>query len=801
MVDSFASAPADPDHARQLQIDKVLRNAHRLNADFEREFPEDAGAKVTTALLRSLHRPPTEVLYAGLAETKEPETWLMPLVRRFGWNHARGDEGAAWARMLAEMIRLTLSRVRRVSEKEFVSLAEAGEALLECNSYGYLGFMAELACALERTGPLGRSAVDALRHLLILCELPKCDMGRRERLLWPFFRAYGAFEETDGSWMARVRRDLGAMTPKVSTDWLKAFHTETRVCRAAVQRLGDAQFEAALRRWIGMVREGSEPMLSTDDAIVFRHLITLCVLHNGPACDELLFEIARTPWMRKPEHWWMHRYLEVLRSRPQNRAFACLEALMMNPGTASEEVRRQYEGLLAAFGAQTTAESPVGVDGFPLDSAPLLAAQHRRIDQLLSMAAAAASRGRYVDPGVAARLEWIRSLKKEDVEPARLAAIKVWEDQMTRPLPWFPVAPEVTGARKAMESAILQEFSSDPASLNRAVTARAGWIKAHQHEYSKDVLQLWNEWLYGLGCCDGLVGRSLVEVNELSLESLLAAIKAGGNSTKVFELCQNYVAKHGWHADLVEPFRQFIPKLGVPSNQTECARAEWFLWFEDVAEIDVKACWSYRVKKELRSMPSEERSAWRALLDNTTFMVTGTPPAKWMKAAEKVFPKVGVDGFRRHFVKWFQAFENGEPLRITITGRNVLRVLMWYALVAKDDAVDQALLGFAKARWKTKQFAKRVAQAEMAFSYVLEQREVKDALPILEALVESGRAFEGSMTHAVYQRLCAREGRVPVKAVAQDAKKAVPNAILGDMTVGELREVMHGKLTGPRGTD
>jgi hypothetical protein len=36
-----------------------------------------------------------------------------------------------------------------------------------------------------------------------------------------------------------------------------------------------------------------------------------------------------------------------------------------------------------------------------------------------------------------------------------------------------------------MESAMLQEFSADPASLNRAVTARAEWIRAHQDEYSK----------------------------------------------------------------------------------------------------------------------------------------------------------------------------------------------------------------------------------------------------------------------------------------------------------------------------
>ena len=127
---------------------------------------------------------------------------------------------------------------------------------------------------------------------------------------------------------------------------------------------------------------------------------------------------------------------------------------------------------------------------------------------------------------------------------------------------------------------------------------------------------------------------------------------------------------------------------------------------------------------------------------------------------------------------------------------------MWYALIAKDDAVDQALLGFANARWKTKQFAKRVAQAEMAFSYVLAQREPKAALPILEALVESGQAFEGSMTHSVYQELCARQNRVPVKAIPQKVKppkEPAPNPILDNMTVGEFRNIMQGRGPGRPG--
>jgi len=202
------------------------------------------------------------------------------------------------------------------------------------------------------------------------------------------------------------------------------------------------------------------------------------------------------------------------------------------------------------------------------------------------------------------------------------------------------------------------------------------------------------------------------------------------------------------------------------------------------------------VKADLRAMPPDEAAVWRALLDNTTFMVTGTPTAKWTKTAEKLFSGVGIERFRAHFVKWFEPFAAAEPLRITITGRNILRVLIWYVLIARDERVDRALLGFANARWKTKQFAKRVAQAEMAFSHVVGKRAPKAALPILEALVESGQAFEGSLTHQVYLELCASQNRTPVQAKPQnaaEARKPAPNPILDNLTVGEFRKIVQGK--------
>jgi hypothetical protein len=158
------------------------------------------------------------------------------------------------------------------------------------------------------------------------------------------------------------------------------------------------------------------------------------------------------------------------------------------------------------------------------------------------------------------------------------------------------------------------------------------------------------------------------------------------------------------------------------------------------------------------------------LLENNSFRYTGKPPQTWLTAAEELFRKMDRETFRRRFVVWFEPFSRPEPLRLTVTGRNILRVLMWYALIAEDSRVDEALAGFAKVKWKTKDSAAKASQAEMAFSCVLARREPDIALPILEEYVASGRAFEGSETHVIYQELCRLRNRKPVPALPENSK-------------------------------
>ncbi len=569
--------------------------------------------------------------------------------------------------------------------------------------------------------------------------------------------------------------------------------------RPALKHLGNGEhLQDGLWRWIGMLGDAASSFTPAD-AMVLRAVVVLCGHLGGPACDQLLYEIARAPWIQKPEHAWMYAYLLTIDGCSQDRAFACLEALMMNPVTALPDVRRRYEALLAVFGTAVVADSSVGVDGFPLDSDPELLPHQKRIDQLFHLAAGAAAAGPYQDPGAAARLAALRSAKTENLSPAMQAAANMWEAQMTRPLPWFRVAPEVTAAHDAMKAAIFKEFSADSFGLYRAAMARAQWIAAHEGEYAEDAYRLWNEW-HGNPGRGGLVGQAFAKVDELPLEWLLPAVRKDGGSGKLFELCEKHVARHGWEPELLAAFRQWIPRIGTArGDQVLRARAEWFAWFENVTPIDPAACWSHRVKRDLRGMPPKEAAAWRTLLENNTFIITGEPPKKWLKAAEVLFPKVGADAFRRRFVEWFAPFANGELLRLTVTGRNVLRPLMWYALIAKDSAVDEALLGFAHVNWKTKDAAKRAAQAEMAFAHVISQRAPETALPILEPLVVSGQAFAGSATHRVYTELCARCNRQPVAAVRQETKPRppAPHPILDSLTVGEYRSMMQQKL-GPR---
>jgi len=756
MIDGFPLEAGDPDFAIQLLIDKDLENAQTVRKAKPRSPAGLSGQPFDPGLLDEIVESGDDrKLYPNLFAARPRSNWLMPAVRRLAWNRAQGDAGKRWLSDLTQLISWSLEGVKRVRDTEYLALAEQCEVLAAQLPLDWRPMLTKYARALEARGPLSEEVVKAQRRLQRLRVRQSDDP---EATVWTRFRSGAPFIQHSDCWDARVRAGLEALEPKLRATWLRAFDASpegepTRKCLTAVEQLGKQQLEDGLQRWAGMLAGEPGPALSPIGSAICQHVVMLCGLLGGDAADRLLYRIASARWTRQQDVDWMHAYLRVIGRRPDDRAFACLEALAMNPVMATGEVRRQYEALLSVFGARSQPAGRTGIDGFPLDQDPALAAQQTRIDQFLRMGATAAARGPYVHPTVGFIVETAKSAG--DTPKGRL--LKLWANQLTAPTPWFDGGPEVSAALEAMQDSISKEFAFDPAGLHQALAIRMDWIKAHEQEFSDDTLKVWRVAIQGLGCGGGLLGRSLKQVDSLPLERLLTAIQANPGRMKVFDLSQQYVAEHGWNVELVAALERWVSAIpNSASANTDRAKVTWFLWFEDVAPIRLDACWSHRVKQDLRAMEPEERAGWIALLENHTFVIADRPPMKWFPPAEAAFRKLGAAAFRKRFVAWFAPFAKPEPLNLTITGRTVLRTLMWYALIAKDPRVDRALADFAKAKWRTKEIEKRTAQAEMAFSYVLAERAPEAALPILRGFVKSGRAYQDSKTEQTYQELLKR---------------------------------------------
>src|SRR5262249_47614913 len=82
-----------------------------------------------------------EKIYPALMSTPYRGDWLLPMVRRFVWNHGHGDAGVPWLKMLAVMINLTIHRARGVSDAQFLELCELAPVLVACGHGGLLNRM------------------------------------------------------------------------------------------------------------------------------------------------------------------------------------------------------------------------------------------------------------------------------------------------------------------------------------------------------------------------------------------------------------------------------------------------------------------------------------------------------------------------------------------------------------------------------------------------------------------------------------------------------------------------------------
>jgi hypothetical protein len=257
------------------------------------------------------------------------------------------------------------------------------------------------------------------------------------------------------------------------------------------------------------------------------------------------------------------------------------------------------------------------------------------------------------------------------------------------------------------------------------------------------------------------------------------AAGTGGTTAPLLSQVSAYTREHGYSLPLVKAIERWhAAQHGTLGALDLRHQIGWLLWLEDVAPVREKDCWSQRIRKDIRRMPPASRKAWRAILENTSLAKGRKPGKPWEKQAKAALAGVPAEAFRRQFREWFEPFRAEEPLHLTVCGRDVLRNLMWYALLAKDAQVDEAIAWFALAEWRNKRDRSCSETILAAFVYVLLERSEELAYAALENVHRKGKVQLHGRLLQLYQELCARLGRAPSAQALQEPRQPVPTGVI-----------------------
>lgn len=183
---------------------------------------------------------------------------------------------------------------------------------------------------------------------------------------------------------------------------------------------------------------------------------------------------------------------------------------------------------------------------------------------------------------------------------------------------------------------------------------------------------------------------------------LLDRVAPDGPVDRVME----YLKEHDLTPELCHSLRNFQANLreagSLASMQSLRQRLHLLLWLDEWDELDPARCWSEGIRRDFRAMEGERRARWRGLLKHIRGNLPTRMPAGWAREAEARLAEVGLDDFLEQLSAWFAPFRTGRPLPLSVAGSHVLKVLVWYAALARDERARETALWLLDARWKQK---------------------------------------------------------------------------------------------------
>jgi len=200
----------------------------------------------------------------------------------------------------------------------------------------------------------------------------------------------------------------------------------------------------------------------------------------------------------------------------------------------------------------------------------------------------------------------------------------------------------------------------DYAGLLSAMLDRIDWLHRHRELVPKhaNMTRILTRYLAPLQALVSDVDRS-------TLLRLMNADRSGAlycsPGENILASVERYVERHGFDVELVTAIEAWHKAShGSIAAQTLRRHLGWLLWREDLKPVDLKSCWSARVRQDLREMPAAEAQLWRSLLAEMTFHIANTPPAKWKKQTAPLLKAVGGGGVREVVPSMVPAIRRGQ---------------------------------------------------------------------------------------------------------------------------------------------
>lgn len=213
----------------------------------------------------------------------------------------------------------------------------------------------------------------------------------------------------------------------------------------------------------------------------------------------------------------------------------------------------------------------------------------------------------------------------------------------------------------------------------------------------------------------------------------------------------SHVHEHGLTPALSAAIREFHAKVtdkGYSVNQTTSqlvnSRLDMLAWRDEWNNVDLKRCWSERVRADFRDIHGPERETWRRLLHSIDGDEGVHPVGGWLRDSEEWIKAIGKEAFRMQLLRWLKPLAPGTTHPLSREGSYILRSFLWLAQSLQDEELRAIAGAVAGVKFKPKRNGEKVVRAAAEIAGLPDPIARPQVVPTRDAVIE--RALKAALS-------------------------------------------------------